>query len=862
MKDFEKLGAFYLGKRYDLGDRELEDDLILYDSKDLTTHAICVGMTGSGKTGLCLTLLEEAAIDGVPAIIIDPKGDLPNLALAFEKLDPESFRPWIDEGEATREGATVEQYAATVAARWRKGLAEWGQGPARIKNYCASVDIPIYTPGSNSGLPLTVLRSFNAPKPELIADNDAYRAHVTAAASGLLALLGIDADPVQDREHILIATLLDHAWRAGKNVDVAELIRQIQDPPLATIGVVPLDSFYPDKDRNQLAMRLNNLLASPSFAGWMEGEPLDVSRLLYTREGKPRLAIISIAHLSDPERMFFVTILLNEVIGWMRSQPGTSSLRALLYMDEVFGFFPPISNPPSKTPMLTLLKQARAHGLGVVLATQNPVDLDYKGLSNIGTWFLGRLQTARDKQRVLEGLEGAAAQTGSQFDRAKMDQALAALGKRVFLMNNVHEDGPVTFHTRWAMSYLRGPLTRAQIKKLMDPRRPQGEAEPTATNPGASETAKMDKGSVAGRKTAGGPGATTAPEVEVADSAASTARPKLPRRVRERFLAPLVPSDEDVTLAYRPALLAKVHLHYARASYKIDLWEDFSLLVRLPERVKKSPWTDETLQVEPTDLALDKEPEAEATYLADAELLGKWANYTRWKKQCETFCYQTRPMQLYRCAELKSYSQPGESEGEFRARLRHLARERRDVEVEKLRNKYARRVARSEENISKAEARVAREEAQRGRAYTKTAWSFGSTIMEVLFGRKTRSRATARSGSRAARDASEAYKQHGDVRAAKAKLSAEKKSYRELKKRIERETKRIDAAYEPDALAVEPLVLRPRKSDIEIERIALVWLPFHVHAEGQMESVHEIVPVEGGEAGAFSKVTASAEVLA
>src|SRR5690606_12942136 len=214
------------------------------------------------------------------------------------------------------------------------------------------------------------------------------------------------------------------------------------------VGVVDLDTFFPAKDRLALGMKLNNLLASPSFASWLAGEPLDVQRLLYTADGKPRLSILSIAHLSESERMFFVTILLNEVVAWMRTQPGTGSLRAIVYMDEVFGYFPPTANPPSKRPMLTLMKQARAYGVGCVLATQNPVDLDYKGLSNAGTWFLGRLQTERDKLRVLEGLEGASAAAGASFNRQQMEALLASLGNRVFLMNNVHEDQPVLFQDR------------------------------------------------------------------------------------------------------------------------------------------------------------------------------------------------------------------------------------------------------------------------------------------------------------------------------------------------------------------------------------------------------------------------------
>ncbi|MBL8826064.1 MAG: ATP-binding protein, partial [Planctomycetaceae bacterium] len=443
MQDFEQLGVFYLGKHYDLAAQKPREDLLLYDAKDLTTHAVCVGMTGSGKTGLCLSLLEEAAIDGVPAIAIDPKGDLGNLLLAFPKLQSSDFRPWVDPAEAVRKGLTPDQLAEQTAALWKKGLGDWGEDGARIQRYLDAVETTIYTPGSNAGIPLTVLRSFSAPPAAVLNDADAFRERINGAVAGLLALLGTTGDPLKSREHILVSTLLDRAWREGRDLDLATLIRDIQQPPIDRVGLIDLETFYPAKERFELAMQLNNILASPGFSAWMQGESLDIQKLFYQSNGKPRLTIISIAHLSDSERMFFVTILLNEVLAWMRSQPGTSSLRALLYMDEVFGYFPPTANPPSKQPMLTLLKQARAFGLGIVLATQNPVDLDYKGLSNAGTWFLGRLQTERDKARVLEGLEGASASAGRTFNRQQMEQTLAGLGNRVFLMNNVHDDAPV-----------------------------------------------------------------------------------------------------------------------------------------------------------------------------------------------------------------------------------------------------------------------------------------------------------------------------------------------------------------------------------------------------------------------------------
>ncbi len=454
--DYEKLGLFYLGKKYDLPNRTLLPEYVNYDARDLVTHALCVGMTGSGKTGLCLSLLEEAILDDIPIICIDPKGDLGNLLLAFPDLDPKSFEPWIDPSESKRQDKSISEIAQSTAERWKKGLLDWDQPLDRLRAYRDKSDITIYTPGSELGVPLTVLKSFDAPSQEMLQDEETYREKITSSASALLALMGIDADPLSSREHILLSNILDHSWRRGLDLSIEDLIRHIQSPPMSRVGVMDLETFFPVGDRSKLAMSLNNLLASPAFAGWLKGEALDIRNMLYRKDGAPRVSILSIAHLSDAERMFFVTIVLGELLSWMRAQPGTSSLRAIFYMDEVFGYFPPSAKPPSKPPMLTLLKQARAFGLGIVLATQNPVDLDYKGLANMGTWFLGRLQTQRDKDRVLDGLEGASAQQGGAFDRSEMEKALSSLGNRVFLMNNVHDDGPTVFQTRWALSFCAG----------------------------------------------------------------------------------------------------------------------------------------------------------------------------------------------------------------------------------------------------------------------------------------------------------------------------------------------------------------------------------------------------------------------
>jgi len=440
MEEFEKLGVFYLGRPYDLAKKQPKQGWLLYDSKDLVTHAVCVGMTGSGKTGLCLALLEEAAIDGIPAILIDPKGDLANLLLTFPNLAAQDFLPWINEDDARKNGQSAVEYATQQAELWRKGLAAWQQDGERITRLRDAADFMIYTPGSHAGVPVSILKAFSAPPAEILEDDELFQEHITSTVTALLGLIDVHADPVQSPPHILISTILESVWRNGQDLDLVPLIQQIQTPPFSRLGAMELDDFYPARERFALAKNLNSLIAAPGFKVWMEGAPLDIDAMLHSPQGKPRISIISIAHLNDEQRMFFVSLLLNQMLAWTRKQSGTTSLRAILYMDEIFGYFPPVKNPPSKQPLLTLLKQARAYGVGVVLATQNPIDLDYKGLANTGTWFIGRLQTERDKARVLEGLEGASAGGTGRFDRSQTEALLAALGNRIFLMHNVHED--------------------------------------------------------------------------------------------------------------------------------------------------------------------------------------------------------------------------------------------------------------------------------------------------------------------------------------------------------------------------------------------------------------------------------------
>ncbi len=490
MQDYEKMGLFYLGREVDPDSGQQTGQPLLYRSRHLTTHAAVIGMTGSGKTGLGISLMEEAALDQIPVIAIDPKGDLSNLALTFPRLTGTELLPWVNREEAAAQELSPEAYAEKQAALWSEQIQAWDQSPDRIRRLKDAAEVRIYTPGGAAGIPISLLRDFSAPPPAVLADEEALREKLLATATGLLTLVGWSGDPLTDREHILISGILESAWRRGCGLSLAELIGAVQSPPMQQIGVLDLESFYPSKERFGLAMRLNSLLASSGFKCWMEGEPLQIDRFLYNEAGKPRISVFSISHLSDGERMFFVTMLLNEVIAWMRSQPGTGSLRALLYMDELFGYLPPVANPPSKAPLLTLLKQARAYGLGLVLSTQNPVDLDYKALSNMGTWFIGRLQTQQDQDRVLSGLEGASSEG---FDRGRVARLLSGLGKRNFYLHTVHEEHPLIFTTRFTLSYLAGPLTREQLALLSaagTPGLPAG--SPAAPGTGATGIAGME----------------------------------------------------------------------------------------------------------------------------------------------------------------------------------------------------------------------------------------------------------------------------------------------------------------------------------------------------------------------------------
>lgn len=796
MESFEKLGVFYLGRLLDTQSGNVSRDYLLYDSRDLVTHAVCVGMTGSGKTGMCLSLLEEAAIDSIPAIVIDPKGDLGNLLLTFPDLSAAEFRPWINEEEARLKGKSPDEFAVAEADRWRAGLAEWEQNGERIRRLKSSADFAIYTPGSTAGLPVSIASSFEAPSQQSLQDPELLRERIATTASGLLGLLGVQADPLRSREHILIAKILEQEWTSGRSLDLASLIQMIQSPPVQRVGVFDLESFYPAAERIQLAMMLNNLLAAPGFSTWLEGEALDIGRMLHTNEGRPRVSIFSIAHLSDDERMFFVTMLLSQTIGWMRSQPGTASLRAMLYMDEIFGFFPPVAEPPSKKPLLTLLKQARAFGLGVVLATQNPVDLDYKGLANTGTWFIGRLQTERDRERLLDGLTGPDSAKVS-MDRTRLSELLANLRPRTFLMQNAHEDHPVLFNSRWALSYLAGPLTRGQIRQLMQDRTPT----PPTISPAASPKPEMPAPQPAG---------------------VLRILPQFPSEVRQ-FFAPLsTPAPPQVV--YRPFLFASAKFQVINNTLGISSSQITSHILELQSNMTTAPWQEAKAFAAGVE-ELGRQPVEGAAYSQVPTALFEPRRFQSIQKGYADFVYRDAQTVLWKSNIFKTTSQPGESERDFRIRLQQLARERRDFEMDRIRQRYSGKTAVLQQRLLRAQQRIAKEQEQYSQQWVQTGISVGATVLGALMGRKSLSIGTLGRAATATRQASRIGREKEDVQMAQEEMATVQQQLGDLDRQMQQEADRLAQSFDPQSETLQQIVVRPAKSDILIQQVGILWMP-------------------------------------
>ncbi len=840
--DFEKLGLFYLGRRIDSASSTVTNVPLLYDASDLVTHAVILGMTGSGKTGLGIGLIEEAAIDGLPVIAIDPKGDLSNLLLTFPKQETSEFAPWINPDEARLAGLTPEAFAEREATRWREGLAEWGEGPDRVARLRQAAELSVYTPGSRAARPLSILRTFQAPGPAIAGDPELRRRTSISGRHQRADARGVDAEPRRSREHILVSTLLAEAWQKQQSLDLPALIAQVQSPPLQRIGVLDIEAFFPAGDRFGLASDLNRLLAAPDFAVWLEGEPLDINQLLYTAAGKPRVSVISIAHLDDRERMFFVSLLLNEVVSWMRMQRGTSTLRALLYIDEMMGYLPPVAMPPSKPPLLTLLKQARAFGLGLTLATQNPVDLDYKALANAGTWFLGRLQTERDKARLLDGLEGANAASGHGFDRATTDRLLSGLEKRTFLLHNVHESEPVLFKTRWTLSYLRGPLGRDELARLAPARQRTRQVRQVRrvrqvrcgsqvsrcgqqvrrclrhaehTGPRADAPARhrctLHRPDAPAHRTE--PDAPSAPVAPVAP----VARPITGSSIQQYF----APGEGT---EWTPALVGAARVAYSDAKLKVDDSRDIVVITPIVDGPLPVDWE----HAEPVDFTvreLGREAGAATAFAPVPAAAANPRKYAAWTKDFTRWAAQSQAIELFRSPRASMTSAPGESERDFQVRLQTGMREQRDAEIAKVRQRYAPKLATLTEKIRRAETTVAREQEQATESKVQAGVSVAATIFGAILGRKAVSASTLGRATTAARGVGRIGRAAQDVERAKVEVAELQAKRDELDHTLEDELSAIGARWDAHHEPLERVVVQPKRGGVSVQLVALVWVP-------------------------------------
>lgn len=766
---FEKAGLFYLGKDVDKSSFETTDILTLLKNKNFTTHAAIIGMTGSGKTGLGIDILEEAAIDNIPSIVIDPKGDMGNMLLTDPSFNPKNFEPWVAD-DAKAKGEEPLEYAKKVASMWKEGIESWGQDSSRVERF-ANIDKTIYTPGSSAGVGINILSSLDKPDSEIMEDADNFSAYLSSTVSSLLALVGIEANPLESKEFILLSQIIAKAWQNDQTLGLDTLVASIMQPSFKKIGVLPLDSFYPQNERFKLANKFNSVIASPAFMGWLSGESLDIQKLLYGKDGKAKVAIFSISHLNDSQRMFFVTLLLNKIVAWMRRQSGSNRLKALLYMDEIYGFFPPVKNPPSKEPMITLLKQARAYGLGVVLSTQNPVDLDYKGLSNIGTWFIGRLQTTQDVDRVIDGLGG---KIDSSFSKDEIANLLSNLQKRTFFLKSAHLDDIRLFTTRWVLSYLKGPLKKDEISKLMESKK------------------------------------TTTPvlnHIQHESSSEYVQSIVLNGNILQRF-------EPDITgkKYYTSTVAATINVHYIDTKRLIDETKEFNIYINL-DGLSSCNWDSQEELEEPLKSFPTKAPKG-AKFKPLPSFISEDRDLKNCKRELKEHIYSTHKIELYRCKRLRIESKIDESYDSFLVRVEDILKDKFETELDKLKDRYKSKFDRVESQIERAAAQVEKEESDQ----TSSLISAGMSIIGALFGRSSVSKiGTAVSKS------TRVLKERSDISRAKARLEELQEKLLELKDELDEKIDELNEKYSIENYQIDTIFIKPKKSSIDIEEISILW---------------------------------------
>ncbi len=785
---YEKLGLFYLGKDVDQKTQEASGQLTLIKNKSLTTHAAIIGMTGSGKTGLGIGLIEEAAIDNIPSIVIDPKGDMGNLLLTDPTFSAKSFEPWVAD-EAKSKNENVGSYAKKIAKRWKDGIESHHQTANRVEKFSA-VKKTIYTPGSSAGMSIKVLSSMDAPPREIMQDSDSFASYLGTTVSSLLSLIGIEADPIASKEYLLLAQLLNVTWLKGENISLENLIGKIISPPFEKVGMLPLEAFYPQKERFKFAIKFNSILASPTFKAWLEGDDLDIQRFLYDEQGKAKIAIFSIAHLNDNERMFFVTLLLNKYIAWMRTQSGASSLKTLFYMDEILGYFPPTKNPPSKPPMLLLLKQARAFGVGVILSTQNPIDLDYKGLSNIGTWFIGRLQTKQDISRVIDGLSG---KSDASFDKKKITSLLNNLKSRTFFLKSNYREELGLFSTRWVLSYLKGPLKRKEISKLMEKYK-----DTALTRPNNSiARAKQSKAKL--NDTGSNDGYSSFINVN--------------SEIEQRFVPNFSTNNN-----YSAQLRTVVSLNYFNQARGIDLTETLQLSIPLIKSRRKIRWDD--AQQNPEEwIELERLPNnapSSIRYAGAPKSILTDKNLNQTKKDLMNWVYHEKKLDLFRCKKPKMESKPKEVLRDFNVRVSDRLNDSKEIAIDKLKERYSKKEKVLVDRLDRALVRLEKEQGDKNRSFMNA----GITVLSALFGRSRAS--VGRAGTRI-------MKEQGDIGRAKSRVKKIEDNIDELEIELEEKIDSLSDDYDIDNIAIEEFSIKLRKTDIQVDQLAIVWSADKAH---------------------------------
>lgn len=884
MKFIEAPTTFYLGRRYDPQKSRLTDDVVYYDSRDLTTHAVVLGMTGSGKTGLCITMLEEAILDDLPAIIIDPKGDITNLLLTFPNFNNAEFEPWVNVDDARRANMDVPQFAGDEAKRWKAGLADWGIVPDRVRWMQMATKISVFTPGSDSGLPISILASLAAPREGWAGGEEAHREKINAVTTALLALIGIQAEPVKDVEHVLIANIFEYNWSRGVSLTLHDLITQVQKPPFTQLGSLPVDQAISERARSKLAMALNNIIAAPSFQSWMNGESMDIERLLYQPNGRPRISVFYLAHLSDAERMFMMTLILESMIGWMRTKSGTTSLRALLYIDEMFGYFPPYpKNPPTKTPLMTLLKQARAFGLGLILATQNPGDLDYKGLTNAGTWFIGRLQSEQDRERVKTGLQ---ALSEGGLDMREVEQLIASIPPRVFVMRNVHDsDGATMVHSRWAMSYLRGPLTRQQVGVLMAEQRRElmGRVAPQAAAPGAyGPQATYNAPSrpvgappppppsynpnMVGRVGAPPPPpmynnfnaqsagftaqnvpqqAMPLPSTNTGAGNFSAARATLPTTISQYFYPTTLTVQQVVMgweqragaraqvvgqprMIYRPVLTAQASVRYNDKKSQAYTSRSYAYLVPDLERAGLVQWDSYSVTPAAPTL-LSAEPfDNTALFGEISSGLSDTKRLTELKRDFVDMLYGTARLIVPYNPTLDVYAHPDEPESEYETRVRQSAREGRDAELDKINQKYSAKMDALEEKLRRRQTDLRAEEQEAADLKREEMFTTGEALLSLFRGRTNYTLSRMSRASRYRRQSGTSVNENRFV------IEQIEDEMAALEQEYEGVMKQVADKWTAVATQRQQYPISPLKKDIYLEVFGIGWLPmWAVNLSGQ-----------------------------